>query len=293
MRSDEPTRRSIACAPATRCRQSPGDGTTVEQLKAWNKMRGTQAERRRPDRDPVGPGQRTPSRTESPSQLALGRAISASDQPTFRNQHAPPRDRSFCVAGCRVPRSSTESGANARGRGAALAIAPSASVLARLRERRRHRHRRHSRPRRGRRELRHSPLSTRRAARRQRAREPRPRARGDQELRLRVSVRRITINLAPADVRKAGSAFDLPIALGVLAANGVIAAATSTASCTSASSRSTARSIPHAASCPSPPRRDVTGRARCCSPRQTLPKPRSSAVCVCCRCRRSPKRSIG
>ncbi len=36
-------------------------------------------------------------------------------------------------------------------------------------------------------------------------------------------IRRITINLAPADVRKAGSAFDLPIALGVLAANGVIA----------------------------------------------------------------------
>jgi magnesium chelatase family protein len=33
---------------------------------------------------------------------------------------------------------------------------------------------------------------------------------------------RITINLAPADVRKAGSAFDLPIALGVLAANGTI-----------------------------------------------------------------------
>ena len=35
-------------------------------------------------------------------------------------------------------------------------------------------------------------------------------------------LRRITINLAPADVRKAGSAFDLPIALGVLAANGAI-----------------------------------------------------------------------
>jgi magnesium chelatase family protein len=33
---------------------------------------------------------------------------------------------------------------------------------------------------------------------------------------------RITINLAPADVRKAGSAFDLPIALGVLAAEGVL-----------------------------------------------------------------------
>ena len=33
-------------------------------------------------------------------------------------------------------------------------------------------------------------------------------------------LRRITVNLAPADVRKEGSAFDLPIALGVLAASG-------------------------------------------------------------------------
>jgi magnesium chelatase family protein len=33
---------------------------------------------------------------------------------------------------------------------------------------------------------------------------------------------RITINLAPADVRKAGSSFDLPIALGILAAEGVL-----------------------------------------------------------------------
>jgi magnesium chelatase family protein len=32
---------------------------------------------------------------------------------------------------------------------------------------------------------------------------------------------RITVNLAPADVRKAGTAFDLPIALGVLAAQGL------------------------------------------------------------------------
>src|SRR5919107_5097020 len=31
---------------------------------------------------------------------------------------------------------------------------------------------------------------------------------------------RITVNLAPADVRKAGSSFDLPIALGLLAASG-------------------------------------------------------------------------
>ena len=34
--------------------------------------------------------------------------------------------------------------------------------------------------------------------------------------------RRITVNLAPADIRKAGSSFDLPIALGVLAASGCI-----------------------------------------------------------------------
>ncbi|HEX9756052.1 MAG TPA: YifB family Mg chelatase-like AAA ATPase [Gemmatimonadales bacterium] len=33
-------------------------------------------------------------------------------------------------------------------------------------------------------------------------------------------LRRITVNLAPADVRKDGTAFDLPIALGVLAASG-------------------------------------------------------------------------
>jgi len=34
--------------------------------------------------------------------------------------------------------------------------------------------------------------------------------------------KRITINLAPADVRKEGSAFDLPIAVGILAADGVV-----------------------------------------------------------------------
>lgn len=37
---------------------------------------------------------------------------------------------------------------------------------------------------------------------------------------------RITVNLAPADVRKAGSAFDLPIALAILAAQGVVQRAT-------------------------------------------------------------------
>src|SRR5919108_2789304 len=33
---------------------------------------------------------------------------------------------------------------------------------------------------------------------------------------------RITVNLAPAGIRKAGAAFDLPIALGILAAAGVV-----------------------------------------------------------------------
>ena len=36
--------------------------------------------------------------------------------------------------------------------------------------------------------------------------------------------RRVTVNLSPADMRKVGSAFDLPIALGVLAAAGLIPA---------------------------------------------------------------------
>jgi magnesium chelatase family protein len=39
---------------------------------------------------------------------------------------------------------------------------------------------------------------------------------------LALPVRKITINLAPADIRKEGSAFDLPIALGILAASGLI-----------------------------------------------------------------------
>src|SRR3954464_8117617 len=37
-----------------------------------------------------------------------------------------------------------------------------------------------------------------------------------------VPPRRITINLAPADIRKDGTAFDLPIALGVLVGAGVL-----------------------------------------------------------------------
>lgn len=40
-----------------------------------------------------------------------------------------------------------------------------------------------------------------------------------------VPPRRITVNLAPADVRKEGTAFDLPIAIGILVATGQLEAA--------------------------------------------------------------------
>src|SRR4029078_3650056 len=41
-----------------------------------------------------------------------------------------------------------------------------------------------------------------------------------------VPPRRITVNLAPADIRKEGTAFDLPIALGILVATGQLPAET-------------------------------------------------------------------
>ena len=61
------------------------------------------------------------------------------------------------------------------------------------------------------------------AARCDGAREPRSRADGDSQLRVsRFPSARVTVSLAPADVRKVGAAFDLPIALGILAASGVL-----------------------------------------------------------------------
>ena len=38
----------------------------------------------------------------------------------------------------------------------------------------------------------------------------------------RFPVKKITVNLAPADVKKEGSLFDLPMAVGILAAEGLI-----------------------------------------------------------------------
>jgi len=49
---------------------------------------------------------------------------------------------------------------------------------------------------------------------------------------------RITVNLAPADVRKAGASFDLPIALGILAAQAWSNVGRSPIWCCSASCRS-------------------------------------------------------
>ena len=86
--------------------------------------------------------------------------------------------------------------------------------------------RRHPGRRRGRRHVRAARSRAGRPARCQRPREPRSRAIGHPELGLRVPAARVTVNLAPADVRKAGTAFDLPIALGVLAATGVVTSPT-------------------------------------------------------------------
>ena len=84
---------------------------------------------------------------------------------------------------------------------------------------------------------------------------------------------RVTVNLAPADVRKAGAAFDLPIALGVLAATGIVTTrAIDRCAARSASSRSTDRCTRRAASCRSRPARGAMAAARCCCPRPTPPR---------------------
>src|SRR5690625_1856839 len=46
-----------------------------------------------------------------------------------------------------------------------------------------------------------------------------------------VPPRKITVNLAPADIRKQGSAFDLPIAIGILVSQGLVPPVRLTESC--------------------------------------------------------------
>ena len=88
---------------------------------------------------------------------------------------------------------------------------------------------------------------------------------------------RITVNLSPADVRKEGANFDLPIALGVLAAAGPRHAARRRRP--AADWRAVARRRRYsrrAACCLSPPARAATATAGSCSPSATSARPRSS-----------------
>ena len=81
---------------------------------------------------------------------------------------------------------------------------------------------------------------------------------------------RITVNLAPADVRKAGSSFDLPIALGdSRGQRRSCADATWTTCWSSVSCRWTAASRPRAACCRSRRRRVGGASAACCCPPRT------------------------
>ena len=67
---------------------------------------------------------------------------------------------------------------------------------------------------------------------------------------LSMPAKKVTVNLAPADLPKEGSHYDLPIALGLMAALGAIPAMRwPTMSC-SANCRSTAPSPPCPARCP-------------------------------------------
>src|SRR5204863_961604 len=55
--------------------------------------------------------------------------------------------------------------------------------------------------------------------------EGRVRIRGALEnIGFKMPPRRITVNLAPADLRKDGAAFDVPIAVGILSAGGLVSA---------------------------------------------------------------------
>ncbi len=87
-----------------------------------------------------------------------------------------------------------------------------------------------------------------------------------------------TINLAPADVRKEGASFDLPIALGILGANGDLGDArrADRRALSSASCRSTVACAPCAARSPSPCARARRESKVCSCPRRTRPRPRSS-----------------
>ena len=80
-------------------------------------------------------------------------------------------------------------------------------------------------------------------------------------------IHKVTINLAPADVKKEGASFDLPIALGILGANGDLGTAESlpemmsTGSLKPSEARKRSSSTP---SMPGMPRSRATIRGRSC-----------------------------
>ncbi|MBT7095271.1 MAG: magnesium chelatase, partial [Bacteroidetes bacterium] len=43
-----------------------------------------------------------------------------------------------------------------------------------------------------------------------------------ESIRTKWPGKKVVINMAPADIRKEGAAYDLPLAIGILAANGII-----------------------------------------------------------------------
>ena len=86
--------------------------------------------------------------------------------------------------------------------------------------------------------------------------------------------KRITVNLAPASVRKEGPAYDLPIALGVLIAAGQLAA--DSVDERAGGRRAFAgwqRAPRRAACCPWPPSPASRASSASSSPRSTPPKP--------------------
>ena len=102
---------------------------------------------------------------------------------------------------------------------------------------------------------------------------------------------RITVNLAPADIRKAGSSFDLPIALGVLAATGIVHPPRR-GRCADAR-RAVARrrdSFRHEARCRLPPLLVGSNSTDSCSPGLIALRQRWSKGCSCMRFDRSTKR---
>ena len=105
-------------------------------------------------------------------------------------------------------------------------------------------------------------------------------------------INRITINLAPGDVRKAGPAFDLPIALGMLAATGVVTR-TDFAGIVHVGELSLDGAIqPARGVLPIAAEARRSGARPCSCPTTTSPKPKSCRACGCypfehCRSRRT------